>query len=216
MLKVDNFSNYSLTNVSLKIENKNLIILGSNGSGKTTLAKVLSGLLGDKQIDTKIVNYIPTKLEIFDEYLSVEEFLELSKLYSKKTIENILNQLEITHLKDRSSKYLSSGESALVLLSSAILHNAKYTILDEPTSNLDPQKVKMVYNLLKHSDALQNKIIITHNLNIAYKLGYDIIYIKEGRVDFQGTNIDFFDQKNLDKYFEKTVKKLDDHIMIEL
>lgn len=216
MLKVDNFSSYSLINVSLKIENKNLIILGSNGSGKTTLAKVLSGLLGDKQIDTKIVNYIPTKLEIFDEYLSVEEFLGLSKLYSKKTIENLLNQLEITHLKDRSSKYLSSGESALVLLSSAILHNAKYTILDEPTSNLDPQKVKMVYNLLKHSDALQNKIIITHNLNIAYKLGYDIIYIKEGRVDFQGTNIDFFNQKNLDKYFEKTVKKLDDHIIIEL
>jgi iron complex transport system ATP-binding protein len=216
MLKLDNYSNFILDDINLEIKDKNLVILGSNGSGKTTLAKVLSGVLSKKNIDTKLVNYIPTKLEIFDEYLSVFELLELSHLYSKKSIHEVLNILDISHLKNRSSKYLSSGESALVLIASALLHNAKYTIFDEPTSNLDPQKIKMIYNLLKNQNHLKYKIIITHNLDLAYKLGYEVIYIKDGKIDFQGNSQKFFNQENLENYFDGAVKKVDDRVMVIL
>jgi iron complex transport system ATP-binding protein len=81
MLKVDNFSNYILDDISLTIDKKNLIILGSNGCGKTTLAKVISGLNDNGVLDNKRINYIPTKLDIFDEFMSVNEYLELSNLY---------------------------------------------------------------------------------------------------------------------------------------
>jgi iron complex transport system ATP-binding protein len=230
MLKINNYSNYILKDITFEIEDKNLIILGSNGAGKTTLAKVLSGLISSKKVtlqDTpledisyekrvSLLNYIPPKLEIFDEYISVEEFLSLNRIYDFLHIESVLKTLDISYLKNKNCKKLSSGESQLVLIASAILHHAKYTILDEPTSNLDPQKLKNVFDILSLEETMQNKIIITHNLNLAYKLGYDIVFIEDGKVRFQGSSCDFFHQKNLDEIYGKTVQKISDNIVISI
>ena len=216
MLKLNNYSNYILDNLSLEINNKNLIILGSNGCGKTTLAKAISGLLGSDILDTKLINYIPTKLDIFDEFMLTKEFLELSCINNESNIDEVLELLDIKYLKEKIARNLSSGESQLVLLASSILHNAKYTILDEPTSNLDPQKVKKVFNMLKENDILNYKIIITHNLDLAYNLGFDIVYIKDGKIDFNSTSVEFFEQENLDKYFDKTVQNINNHIVVSL
>ena len=230
MLKIDNYSNYILKDISFSIENKNLIILGSNGAGKTTLAKVLSGLiqtsnviLEDESLQNisyekrvNILNYIPPKLDVFDEYINVEEFLSLNKIYDIHHIDDVLDELQIKSLKNKSCKKLSSGESQLVLIASALLHNAKYTILDEPTSNLDPQKLKNVFELLSKNEILQKKIIITHNLNFAYKLGYDILFIQNGKIAFVGTSQEFFEQKNLDAVYEKTVKKISNTIVVDI
>lgn len=230
MLKIDSYSNYILKDISFEVENKNLIILGSNGAGKTTLAKVLSGLIETSHINIgdvllsnisyenriSMINYIPPKLEIFDEYITVEEFLSLNRIFDTHHIIDVLKQLDIEYLKTKNCKRLSSGESQLVLIAGAILHNAKYTILDEPTSNLDPQKLKNVFNLLSKSKIMQNKIIITHNLNLAYKLGFDVVFIKDGKIDFNGTSNDFFIQKNLDIVYDNTVKKLNDNIVVDI
>jgi len=230
MLKINNYSNYILQNISFDIDNKNLVILGSNGAGKTTLAKVLSGLIETSSVlleeislahisyekRVNLINYIPPKLEIFDEYISVEEFLSLNNIYDTLHIDEVLQILQIEDLKNKSCKKLSSGESQLVLIASAILHNAKYTILDEPTSNLDPQKLKNVFELLSQKGTMQNKIIITHNLNFAYKLGYDIVFINNGEIEFQGNSKEFFTQKNLDNIYDKTVKKISDTIVVDI
>ncbi|HFU75007.1 MAG TPA: ATP-binding cassette domain-containing protein [Arcobacter sp.] len=216
MLKLDNFSNYILDNLSLEIENKNLIILGSNGSGKTTLAKVLAGLLSDKIIDNKLINYIPTNLDIFDEFMDVDQYLHLSYFNKNINKKEVFELLEISDLENKKVKSLSSGESQLVLFASAILHNAKYTILDEPTANLDPQKIKTIFHLIKNNYILNHKIIITHNLNLAYKLGFDIIYLKNGKIDFNGSSKEFFNQKTLDVYFDTTVQIKDENIVVDL
>jgi len=230
MLKIDNYSNYILKDISFTIENKNLIILGANGAGKTTLAKVLSGLIQTSNVileddalenisyekRVNLINYIPPKLEVFDEYINVEEFLSLNKIYDKLDLDEVLQTLQIKNLKKKSCKQLSSGESQLVLIASALLHNAKYTILDEPTSNLDPQKLKNVFDLLARNTTMQNKIIITHNLNFAYKLGYDIVFINDGKIKFQGSSEQFFDQKNLDLIYDKTVKKISNSIVVDI
>ncbi len=62
------------------------------------------------------------------------------------------------------------------------------TIHRPEESNLDPKKVKMVYQLLQDTISLKNKIIITHNLDLAYKLGYDILYIENKKIKFHGEN----------------------------
>ena len=227
MLQIKHYSDAILKNIHLELKDRqNLIILGSNGAGKSTLAKVLCGITPsthvtlqgqnlnkiDKKERTKLINYIPAKLEIFDEYITLDEYLNLSKLHSLLESKNMLKLLEIEHLTNKPCQQLSSGEQQLTMLATAILHNAKITIFDEPTANLDPQKSRDIYSLLK-SNILQSKIIITHDLNLAYNLGYDIIYIKNGKIDFNGSSKKFFNESNLNDYFGTSVRLIEDGVL---
>jgi iron complex transport system ATP-binding protein len=231
MLEVKNYSNYILKDIELNINSgENYIILGSNGCGKTTLAKTISGIIennhvkiNNKKISTLygenrtiLLNYIPTKFDIFDDYITVFEFLRLNSLHNNISIEEVLNLLNIQNLNNRSCKFLSSGESQLVLLASAILHGASFTIFDEITSNLDPTKLKMVFDILKSNQFFESKIIITHNLHMAHKLGFDIIFMQDGKIIFKGQNQDFFEQRSLDKFFGGSIQKIDDNIVVNV
>ena len=229
MLKISRFSNAILHDIDFHLkEDENLIILGSNGAGKSTLAKVLCGITYSDSVtlfsqplnalNTKqraaFINYIPPKLEIFDEYITLLEYLELSCLYGIE-INEALNLLDIAALKHKPCIRLSSGEQQLCMLASALLHNAKLTIFDEPTSNLDPQKTLRVYEILK-SEKLQQRIIITHDLNLAHKLGYRILYIQEGKMAFFDENATFFKANNLEAFFGDSITCNDDYIRVNL
>jgi iron complex transport system ATP-binding protein len=231
LLKITDFSNQILTQITFELKSgQNLIILGSNGVGKTTLAKVLCGItpsgnvrignldpskiFGEKR--AKLINYIPPKLEIFDEFMRVGEFLELGCFNHAITIDKALEILGITHLKEKTCRSLSSGESQLLLIASSLLHSANYTIFDEPTANLDPKKIQMLFSHFKESHFLQSKIIITHNLDFAYKLGFDILFLEDKRVKFHGASKDFFTQENLNKLYDKSVGKIENNIVVNL
>jgi len=237
LLKIDNYSNSILKDISFSLEaGEHLIILGSNGVGKTTLAKVLCGMTPSTvvTIDTvnpskvygekraKLINYIPPKLDIFDEFITVREFLELGFISGvvgaqhPTSIDDVLKKLHIIHLADKSCKLLSSGESQLLLIASALLHDAQYTIFDEPTANLDPQKMQLLFGLLKDETTLQSKLIITHNLDLAYKLGYNILFLEEGAIKFYGSNTDFFTQTHLDALYDGSVEKRENNIVVKL
>lgn len=226
MLHLQNYSNYILQDISLNID-KNLIILGHNGAGKSTLAKVLCGIIKSncvsinrKDFNTiafnqraKLINYIPTKLDIFDKYITMQEYLELSNIHGMD-IQSIIEQLGISHLLDKTQ--ISSGEESLILMASALVHQAQYTIFDEPTANLDPKRTIELYQLLKNDSTIANKIIITHDINLANKLGYDILYMRDGRVVFQGNNQAFFEEQNLQSIFGDAIIKQDDFYRVNL
>jgi len=235
MLKVDNYSNAILKDISFTVEaDENLIILGSNGVGKTTLAKVLCGVTPTSSVSiesinpskvygqkrAKLINYIPPKLDVFDEFITVREFLELGIVDALTaehlTIEEALKKLHISHLANKACKTLSSGESQLLLIASALLHDARYTIFDEPTANLDPQKMQLLFGLLKDEATFKSKIIITHNLDFAYKLGYNILFLEEGKIKFHGSNADFFTQTHLDTLYNGSVEKCENNIVVKL
>lgn len=232
MLELNNYSNLILKDISLSLqENENLIILGKNGAGKSTLAKVLSNLISndevklynekisnlDDQTRVELINYIPPKLEVFDEYISVYEFLELSFISNidKKRLDEVIEKVGIVNIKDRNCLNLSSGEKQLLLLASSMIHNAKITIFDELTANMDISRVKEVYDLFK-SDFLQQKIVITHNLDLAYHLKYKILFLEEGKVKFFGTNEEFFEQDNLNRFYNDSLKIVDGHLVVNL
>ena len=228
MIRLNNYSNQILKNISFELKAKqNLLILGSNGAGKSTLAKALCGITPSSvelfgrplssytsKERTKLINYLPAKLEIFDEYITLGEYLDLSRLHTLIDSKNLLKLLAIEHLKDKPCKQLSSGEQQLTMLATAVLHNAKITIFDEPTANLDPNKSRDIFSLLK-SGLLQSKIIITHDLTLAYRLGYDILFIKEGKVDFFGSSKAFFQPSNLDSYFGSSVKRVEEFLVVD-
>jgi len=229
MLKLTNYSDAILSNISLALSPlQNLIILGSNGAGKSTLAKVLCGITPSPVLfrgnplttypakeRTQLINYVPAKLEIFDDYLTLNEYLNLSQLHTLLESKNMLKLLALEKLKNKPCQQLSSGEQQLTMLATAILHNAQVTIFDEPTANLDPQKSRDIFSLLK-SRLFQSKIIITHDLNLAYKLGYDIIYIKEGKIVFNGNSKNFFMKSNLNNFFGTSVKRVEGEVVINL
>ncbi len=230
-LKITDYNDEILTQISFELqEDHNLIILGSNGVGKTTLAKVLCGITDRNSVSinninpskttgnkrAELINYIPPKLEIFDEFMSVGAFLELGYFNHHTTIDKVLKILEISHLKEETCHSLSSGESQLLLVASSLLHNADYTIFDEPTANLDPKKIQRLFSLLKNKQQLKSKIIITHNLDFAYKLGFDILFLENGAIKFYGTSQIFFKQENLDTLYEKSVQKIDHNIVVNL
>jgi iron complex transport system ATP-binding protein len=230
MLKITNYSNNILSNINFHLqENENLIILGSNGAGKSTLAKLACGIIDSKRVEifthklhqlnakqrAQNINYIPPRLEIFDEYISLKGYLELSKLYSSLSVDEVLSMLDLSELKNKACKTLSSGEQQLTMLASSILHNAKLTIFDEPTANLDPQKTLKVYKILS-SDKIKNRIIITHDLNLANKLGYKVLYIQDGKIEFFDENKKFFEDKNLEKFFDSSLKKINEYYVVNL
>jgi len=232
MLEINNYKSDILNNITFQLnDNDNLIILGENGAGKSTLAKVLSNLIEnqdvklfgeklDSIVDNKrasLINYIPPKLEIFDEYLTLREFMELASITSvdNDKITKLIKLLKLKKLENRYCKAFSSGEKQLLLLASSIMHDAKITIFDELTANLDISRLKEVYDILQ-SPMLQQKIVITHNLDLAYALKYKVLYLKDGEIEFYGEHDEFFSNENLKRFYNNTISKIDEHLVVNL
>ena len=232
MLEINNYNSAILKDISFSLkQNENLIILGENGAGKSTLAKVLSNLISNNNVKlfgenidkisdlkrAKLINYIPPKLSIFDEYVTLKEFLELSSIdiTDDKKIDEIISLLKLEKLKNRYCKAFSSGEKQLLLLASSIIHDAQITIFDELTANLDISRLKEVYDIF-NSDLLKQKIIITHNLDLAHALKYKILFIKDGKIEFFDEHDKFFTNENLQKFYNNTILKLENHLVVNL
>ena len=232
MLEIKNYNSSILHEISFSLkENENLIILGENGAGKSTLAKVLSNLISNDKVEllgeniskisdlkrTQLINYIPPKLSIFDEYVTLREFLELSFIenVNNQKIDEVIKLLNLRKLEDKYCKSFSSGEKQLLLLASAIMHNAQITIFDELTANLDISRLKEVFEIF-NSDLLKQKIIITHNLDLAYALKYKVLFLSDGIIQFFGEHDEFFSNQNLKKFYNNTIIKLDNHLVVNL
>ncbi len=208
---------------------ENMTILGSNGAGKSTLAKILCGIIPSRykvllqgsyieELDTlkraEMINYVPAHFSLYDDFMTVQEYLQLSRYKhtpKEQQMLTVLNQLGLQRYQHTYARQLSSGEKQLLQLASALLQSAQITILDEPTSNLDPQKTKTVFDLLNTDPAFKQTILITHDLQLAYRLGYPILYLQAGRAHYFKEG--FFEADNLQRYFQGTVMIDNDHIV---
>lgn len=232
MLTINNYSSNILKNISFSLKtNENLVILGENGAGKSTLAKVLCNLISNNDVKifdesfanislenrAKYINYIPPKLEIFDEYITLKEFLFLSFINKsdEKKVNKIIKLLKLEYLENKYCQSFSSGEKQLLLLASSLIHNADITIFDELSANLDINRLKEVFDIFI-SSSLKQKIIITHNLDLAYALKYKVLLLKNGQIEFFGPSNEFFSDKNLKKFYNNTLIKLDKHLVVNL
>jgi iron complex transport system ATP-binding protein len=95
------------------------------------------------------------------------------------------------------------------------MHDAKITIFDELTANLDISRLKEVFDIF-NSDLLKQKIVITHNLDLAYALKFKILFLKDGKIEFLGEHDEFFSNDNLKKFYNNTIMKLDKHLVVNL
>lgn len=177
----------------IKLEEKeNLVVLGKSGIGKTTFLHLLAGLLtptdGKIQIDNININSLSNNT--LDEFrgqniglvfqknyavksLTVFENLQARLFFSKQKIDStkideLLQQLDITDLKNKNVTQLSVGQLQRLNIALSVIHNPKIILADEPTSSLDDENCKVVIELLLQQAQKNNTnlIVITHDQRI--------------------------------------------------
>ncbi len=215
---------------------KNLCILGANGVGKSTLAKALSGLLaseGEIAINTtalqafsavsraKAITYIPPKLESFDGLISVYEFVLMGRYpfkdpfstYSKADATLVKKLIKESALEPgQQINELSSGQQQLLLITQALAQQSGIIIFDEPTANLDPKHAKDFFNALHALPKATQKIVITHDLNLARQLGFEILFLRRDEAELYKDPNGFFQRDNLEACYGVSFKVNDDVI----
>lgn len=180
-------------------------IIGPSGSGKSTLMALINGLA--KPSEGKIIiegeefsvnkdysEYIRKQMTmVFQEPVMFKETLEKNIEYGlklrgvkdiKKKIFNISELLGIQDKLKQRAPTLSGGEASRASLARAMVFEPKLLILDEPTSNLDPQNVAVIEAALKNMQkVLANTIIVvTHNMFQAKRIADEAVFILDGKV----------------------------------
>lgn len=198
-LKAYNDQKLLFKNLNLHIKHKEKIaIIGSNGAGKTTLLEIIAGLKEASFDEFEIFHTKMTNKNSFKEirnligYLFQEsdnQFLfpvveddiafsllanDMDKKEAQKRVSVIMNDFNITHLKEKIVYELSGGEKKLVALAGVLVNDPKLMLLDEPTNGLDYDMQERLKNILKNID--KSIIIVSHNIEFVESL-VDKIYI---------------------------------------
>jgi len=220
-----------LTDVSFKMDaGKTNLIIGSSGSGKTVLMKLMIGLFVPDQgqilydgVDITTVD-IQEKKEIrkqigmlfqgsalFDSKTVQENIMFPLDMFTKKTTKEKLARvqevLERVNLKDANHKFpseISGGMQKRVALARAIVLNPKFLFCDEPNSGLDPQTSLVIDHLIKEitEEYQMVTVINTHDMNSVLESGDHIIYMHQGKKQWEGSNKDviFSDNELLNNF----------------
>ena len=150
-------------------------------------------------------------------YKNKNNILEFKKYVDSNILLGIeiLEIINLKKLEKKPCKAFSSGEKQLLLLGSSILHDANITIFDELTANLDITRLKEVFDIF-NSDFLKQKIVITHNLDLAYALKFKVLYMRDGKIEFFGKHEEFFCNENLKKFYNDSISKVNEHLVVNL
>jgi ABC-2 type transport system ATP-binding protein len=213
MLKLTNltkkFGNFTaVNNINLEINAGDFFgFLGQNGAGKTTTIKMITGLyaptngtvqiggfdIQKNHIEAKqLIGYIPDQPFLYEK-LSGREFLyfcgglyKIEKSNLKNIISETIDQLKIGQWVDKRTEEYSQGMKQRIAIASALLHNPKLLVVDEPMIGLDPQSALVVKNVLREKASEGVAIFMsTHSLNVAEEVCTRIGIINDGQMIFE-------------------------------
>ena len=235
MLKINHLTKHykgsskGVTDVTLHVERGDIYAFtGHNGAGKTTALKCIAGIHGFDEgeiiIDgislqqnpmycKKIFAYIPDNPDLYEyltgiQYLNfVADIFEVSAAEREERIRKYADAFEITaSLGDLISSY-SHGMKQKLAIISALVHQPKLMILDEPFVGLDPKAAVTLKSIMKEICSDGGAIFFsTHVLDVAEKLCNKVAIIKDGRLIAAG-NMDEIvkDGKSLESIFMEVV-----------
>ena len=218
-----------LDRVSLEIEEGELIlVIGPSGSGKSTLLRCLNGMVphfygGTFAGAVRVAGLDPVALEprgmsgtvgfvfqdpeaqfvvdtVEDELAFAMENQGLSQTLMRKRIEEVLDQLSIAGLRQRRISSLSGGEKQRVAIASALTMQPRLLVLDEPTSQLDPQAAEEVLTVLQklNQDLELTVILSEHRLERVVQYADRILWVPgEGQAPVLGAPAEVLAQSEL-------------------
>lgn len=198
--------------VSVRVEEGEVVgLLGPNGAGKTTTFYMIVGIeksnsgtitIGEKDI-TRMpmykradqgIGYLPQEASVFRS-LSVEDNIRAmletttkSKAEIEETVEALLQEFHIEHVRQRTGMQLSGGERRRVEIARCIALAPRFILLDEPFAGVDPIAVADIQSIIRHLKARGIGVLITDH-NVRETLGIvDRAYIlSNGKILLEGS-----------------------------
>ena len=173
-----------LRDISLTVNEGQVVsLIGPNGAGKTTLVRILLGLLPadsgaiNRRAHLK-VGYMPQRIALQQHLpISVSRFLALSRRSTSSAIAELLQLLNIEHLKTQQLSSVSGGELQRVLLARALLGNPQLLILDEPAQGVDVAGQAELYQLIGDIRTERNcgVLMISHDLHLVMSATDEVV-----------------------------------------
>lgn len=214
-----------LDDISVVFEKgKTNLIIGRSGSGKTVLMKCIVGLhevdLGSifyNDRDFVRMNFSERKTirreigmlfqgsALFDSLTVEENVMFPLNMFTEMSIEEKLQRTNTclcrVNLTDSNNLYpgeLSGGMKKRVAIARAIVENPRYLFCDEPNSGLDPKTALVIDDLISeitHEYDITT-VINTHDMNSVMEIGEKVVFIHEGRKEWEGTREEILDSDN--------------------
>lgn len=190
--------------------------LGVNGAGKSTTINIMCGQLskndGEIVIDgidiDKNIDEVKTRLgvvfqnSVLDSSLSVYDNLESrAALYGivgeefKKRVGELSKMLDFEELLKRTVGKLSGGQKRRIDIARALLHKPKILVLDEPTTGLDPQTRRTIWQVVSELRKTENMTVLltTHYMEEAADADY-VVIIDSGKIAAKGSPVELKNQ----------------------
>lgn len=221
----------AVDNLDLEVQaGETLGLLGVNGAGKTTVMNMILGLtipnegsihvfgkdLAKHRIEIlQRTNFCTTYAQLPSNLKVWQNLRVFAGLYGisdhKKKIGELLELLEITHLRDSVTGRLSAGESTRVNLAKALLNDPELLLLDEPTASLDPDIADKVRSLVRRTQRERSPAVLytSHNMKDIEVVCDRIVILHEGTILAEGTADEIkkrFKGKDLDEVFIKVAR----------
>lgn len=212
-----------LKNISFEVHDKEIVaIVGPSGSGKSTLLRCINMIepptsgtikynkynIMKKNIDINKyrmnVGMVFQQFNLFSHLTVIENItlvpIKLGLLTKEKAYkkgEKLLNDIGLLNKENEKPINLSGGEQQRVAIVRALMMEPKLLLFDEPTSSLDPQMTREVLELIKKiATTGMNMMIVSHELNFVKEVATRILFIKEGKIIFDGPKEEFFNNKD--------------------
>src|SRR5436309_8153187 len=186
-------------------------LLGPNGAGKTTTIEILEGLLPPTSGEVTILGHswernprevrewlgISLQETRLSEKLSVRETLILfSSFYREpRPASEVLEELQLTEKADTWVGKLSGGQRQRLAVATALVGNPKILFLDEPTTGLDPQSRRQLWDIIRRFQSAGGTVLLTtHYMDEAERLCDRLAIIDHGQLIAEGTPADLIDR----------------------
>ena len=179
-------------------------LLGPNGAGKTTTIEILEGLLESTSGDVQILgrtwqaNQRELREDIgislqetrLSEKLTVRETLQLFSSFYKHPVpvDAVLDELSLQEKADSWVGKLSGGQKQRLAVATALVANPKVLFLDEPTTGLDPQSRRQLWDIVREFQRRNGTVLLTtHYMDEAERLCDRLAIIDHGQIIAAGT-----------------------------
>jgi len=186
-------------------------LLGPNGAGKTTTIEILEGLLPPTSGEVAILGHswernprevrewlgISLQETRLSEKLTVRETLILfSSFYREpRPASEVLEELQLTEKADTWVGKLSGGQRQRLAVATALVGNPKILFLDEPTTGLDPQSRRQLWDIIRSFQSAGGTVLLTtHYMDEAERLCDRLVIIDHGQVIAEGTPADLIER----------------------